>query len=349
MRDPAELYELTRGARKVLAIENPALGDAIHLLPALKLLRDNYPQAELHAIAGAPSFFQAVAPWVNVPHPTMRRRPLDNMDLIRALRRERVDVVFVFSGHNRAGLIANLIGARYRVGRHTDHNKPWWWQPLLYTHTVDLPWHREPIFIQHWKLLKKCGLRGDRPEFGARVKPEWFLESGLDAQDRKTYVHISPYYSFAGKELPAGQYVELLIRLHKHYGRVVLSCGPAERERRMLGALVQRLPFRPWKVFEGNLSISQYIAVIDGARLHLSGDSGGLHVARMVGTPSVCWYRRRWDHLNWAPSAAEPLHRVIYTDDIREDACHSISTDELLADVDELIGQPEALGAGSRS
>ncbi len=337
MRDPAELYQLTRDAKKVLAIENPALGDSIHLLPALKLLRDNYPRAQLQVIAGAPSFFQSIAPWVDVPQPAMRRRPFDNIGLIKALRREHIDVVFVFSGHNRAGLIANLIGARYRVGRRTDHNKPWWWQPLLYTHTVDLPWHQEPMFLQHWKLLKMCGLQGDRVEFGARIKPEWFLECGLTEADRKTYLHVSPYYSFAGKELPVEQYVDLLTRLHERYGRIALSCGPAERERALLRALVRSLPFQPWRVFDGTLNVNQYIALIDGARLHLSGDSGGLHVARMVHTPSVCWYRRRWDYRNWAPGINEPLHRVIFTEDVAEDACHGIANDALAAAARELL------------
>jgi ADP-heptose:LPS heptosyltransferase len=338
MSDPADFLALTRGAAKVLAIENPALGDSIHLLPALKLLRDNYPQAQLQVVAGPPSFFEAVAPWIDKAWPQMERRPLDNLELARALRRERIDAVFVFSGHNRANLLANLIGARWRAGRRTDHNKPWWWQPLLFTRTVDLPWHREPMFMQHWQMLKRCGLQGEQPDFGCRVRPEWLLETGLDPAARKTYLHMSPYYSFAGKELPLEQYVDLLVRLQKRHDRVILSCGPQERERGLLDALVQRLPFQPFRVYAGNLSLNQYIGLIDGARLHLSGDSGGLHVARMVGTPSVCWYRRRWDYLNWAPSPAETLHRVVFTDDVDEDACRGISNDALLAAVEELLG-----------
>ena len=338
MPDAADFYELTRGARKILAIENPALGDSIHLLPALKLLRDNYPEAQLNVIAGPQSFFRSVAPWIDVPRRPLARRPLDNLDLIRELRADRMDAVFVFSGHNRASMLANLIGARRRVGRRTDHNKPWWWQPLLYTRTVDYPWHQEPMFLQHWQMLKRCGLHGDTPEYGAQVNPDWLLQCGLEAQDRKTYVHVSPYYSFAGKELVREQYIELLTALHREYGRVVLSCGPAERERTLLQALVPLLPFQPWRVFPGTLTVDQYLGLIDGARLHLSGDSGGLHVARMVGTPSVSWYRRRWDYLNWVPGPTETAHRVIFTEDTSEDACRGIATADLLGAARELLG-----------
>ncbi|HWY23707.1 MAG TPA: glycosyltransferase family 9 protein, partial [Nevskia sp.] len=291
MSDPAEFYALTRDARKVLAIENPALGDSIHLLPALKRLRESYHRAQLQVVAGAPSFFRSVAPWVDLAWPEMPRRPIDNRALIASLRRERIDAVFVFSGHNRAGVVANLIGARHRVGRRTDHKKPWWWQPLLYTHTVNYPWHGEPMFRQHLQLLKACGLPGDYSEapgqYGARVLPEWFDQCGMSAGERKTYLHISPYYSYAGgdagRELPLQQYVDLLTRLRERLPRVILSCGPSERERTLLKTLVENLPFTPWRVYAGDLSLNQYIALVDGACLHLGGDSGGTHVARMLG------------------------------------------------------------------
>lgn len=337
MVEAAGFYALTKGARKVLAIENPALGDAIHLLPALKLLRDNYPQAELHVVAGPPSFFRSVAPWIDRPWPQLERKPLDNRALRHDLAREKIDVVYNFSGHNRAGMLANLIGARWKLGRRTDQNKPWWWQPLLYTATVDYPWHREPMFMQHWQLLKHCGLQGERQEYAARVQPQWYVETGLTPEERKTYLHVSPYYSFAGKELPQDQYIQLISRLQRKYERVILSCGPAPREQELLGKLVERMPLPPYKVFPGNLTVNQFIGLIDGARLHLSGDSGSLHVARMVGTPSVCWYRRRWDYLNWAPGPTETQHRVVFTDDESEDACLGISNDELLDEVRALL------------
>ena len=39
----------TRDARKVMVLDLGFLGDTIHLLPALWMIRQAYPQAELHA------------------------------------------------------------------------------------------------------------------------------------------------------------------------------------------------------------------------------------------------------------------------------------------------------------
>ncbi|MDB5985623.1 MAG: lipopolysaccharide heptosyltransferase family protein [Nevskia sp.] len=334
----AGFYALTRDAKKLLVIDIGALGDTIHLLPALRLIRDNYPHAALHLVGGHPDFYAALVPWVDVRWPPMRRPFLKNLDLIRDLRRENFDAVIVITSQNRAVLIANLIGARYRLGRHTDEKKPWWWQPLLYTHTVDYPFHREPMYLQRWKMLKACGLHGEAPRFDVRLQPQWLLDCGLDQADRKTYLHLSPFYAFAGKELPMTQYVELLTTLQARYSRIVLSCGPPQRERELLAQLLERLPFKPWRVFAGDLPVVNYVALIDAARLHLGGDSGGLHVARMVGTPSVSWYQRRIDYLNWAPDPSESaLHRVLYTPSVRDDVAAGISTTDLLATVDALL------------
>ena len=38
----------TRGARKVMVLDLGFLGDTVHLLPALWMVRQAYPQAELH-------------------------------------------------------------------------------------------------------------------------------------------------------------------------------------------------------------------------------------------------------------------------------------------------------------
>jgi hypothetical protein len=45
-----EFYEATRGARRVMLLDLGFLGDSIHLLPALWVLRQAYPDAELHVM-----------------------------------------------------------------------------------------------------------------------------------------------------------------------------------------------------------------------------------------------------------------------------------------------------------
>ena len=55
--------------------------------------------------------------------------------------------------------------------------------------------------------------------------------------------------------------------------------------------LLKRLDFVPWRVFRGDLDVLEYAAIVSASALHLGGDSGGNHVAWMLGVPSVTWYR----------------------------------------------------------
>jgi ADP-heptose:LPS heptosyltransferase len=42
-------------------------------------------------------------------------------------------------------------------------------------------------------------------------------------------------------------------------------------------------------------------ALLQSSRLHLGGDSGGLHVAWMTGVPTVTWFRRYDGLPDWQP------------------------------------------------
>ena len=56
----------TRHARKVMVLDLGFLGDTVHLLPALWLVRQAYPAAELHVtVAAHITSLMDCVPWVN--------------------------------------------------------------------------------------------------------------------------------------------------------------------------------------------------------------------------------------------------------------------------------------------
>jgi ADP-heptose:LPS heptosyltransferase len=52
------------------------------------------------------------------------------------------------------------------------------------------------------------------------------------------------------------------------------------------------------------------VSVIAGARVHLGGDSGALHLAVMAGVPTVSWFRRYDGMCDWMPNCSTS-HRVL--------------------------------------
>jgi len=58
--------ERTRHAKKVMVLDLGFLGDTVHLLPALWMVRQAYPQAELHcAVAEHVVSLKDCLPWVD--------------------------------------------------------------------------------------------------------------------------------------------------------------------------------------------------------------------------------------------------------------------------------------------
>jgi ADP-heptose:LPS heptosyltransferase len=119
--------------------------------------------------------------------------------------------------------------------------------------------------------------------------------------------------------------------------KLVISCAPNDRERGKLEDLLKQLPFTPWKVFAGNLNLLDLVSVQAGARLHLGGDSGGVHLAVMANAPTVSWFRSSESVQEWMPTGG--CHRALISSDSGEDAVRGITLGELVLAVTELLGR----------
>ena len=104
--DLASFYTKTRDARKVIVVDLGFLGDTIHLLPALHELKRNYSRAELHVVTSTVGCeVLRLASCVDrawaIEMSRHKRSIGQQWQVLRALRRERFDVAFNFSGADR--------------------------------------------------------------------------------------------------------------------------------------------------------------------------------------------------------------------------------------------------------
>src|SRR5437899_201958 len=129
-RELKSFYERTRAARKIIVVDLGFLGDSVQLVPALWEIKRHYPEAELHTLS-APVGAEVLSlapcvdrPWafpLGSPSPPWWR----HWDLIRALRRERFDVAFNFSGADRTVFLTALTGAKWRVAHAAGREHFW--------------------------------------------------------------------------------------------------------------------------------------------------------------------------------------------------------------------------------
>ena len=300
-------YDESRFARRVMLLDLGFLGDSIHLLPALRILRQAYPEAELHVMVSEHvTKIMEVAPWVDKVwgYPRFPRGPKWYQDFgrIRRLRAANFDAVINLNGSDRSSILTGLSGARWRLGRRPEDGGPAFWS-TMFTHIVEHPYKTELISTQRWHCLKKAGFPGAQPEVHPEI-PEAARRSVREkAGGAGGWIHLSPFTTEDYKELPPGQIAEVLDQLHRRFPgeKIILTCSGHVREQTKMFALLAALNFQPWRVFAGELDLLELAALLQSSRLHLGGDSGGLHVAWMTGVPTVTWFRRYDGLPDWQP------------------------------------------------
>lgn len=298
----------TGNARKVMVLDLGFLGDTVHLLPALWIVRQAYPQAELHvAVSTHVISLMDCVPWVNRTwgymrfprHATLR----ENIQMVAALRREKFDVLINLNGSDRSSWLTFFSGARERLGRRPEDGGPLFWRRMFTAH-VQHPFKPEPIYVQRCRCLEKAGFPTAPPEFHAEINPDSLRAAGINESDTGHYFHISPFTTADYKELSPPQFVEFMAALELQFPemKIVLSCAPTEREQEKMTALLAMLPHRPWRVLAGTLNLNQLAAVIQHSALHFCGDTGTLHLAAMTSTPTVAWFWPNPGLQQWIPA-----------------------------------------------
>ncbi|MDB5985304.1 MAG: putative Lipopolysaccharide heptosyltransferase [Nevskia sp.] len=323
-RATADFAVSTRTAKRVLIIEIAGLGDLVHSLPAMWAVRCAYPDAELHCLAlKSYAGLLDLAPWIDRVLPYSRGHLHAfryQLNVARMLRAQHYDVVINLVGSDYASAVGWISGAKRRLVRKPGDLKPRYGWHALSTDVVEHPFRQEPMYLQRWKCLAQAGLETAAPEFRLNWQPDIARTLGLTETNRPRYIHVSPFTRGLHKQMPLPQMVEMLTRLHQQtpQTRLVISCASNARECLALDELLAALPFEPWKSFSGTLDIPQLCAVIQSAALHLSGDTGSMHLAWLVGTASVSWFLHPGSIIQWAPSG--PQHATVVIDAMQDPA-----------------------------
>jgi ADP-heptose:LPS heptosyltransferase len=338
---PEAFLQRTRDAKKVMVLDLGFLGDTVHLMPALWMVRQAYLEAELHVtVASHVVSILDCLPWVDRAWGYMRypRHATlgENFEFIRSLRREKFDVLINLNGSDRSCWLTFFSGARERLGRMPNDG----WPPFrkrIFTALVQYPSGTEPLYLQRCRCLERAQFPFIQPQFHAELSPNCLHTADISEADKGTYIHISPFTTADYKELSPTQLAQLIAALTKHFPkkRIVLSCAPTPREQAKMEQLLARLPQKPWRVFAGNLNLIQIAAVIKYSDLHFCGDTGTLHIAVMTQTPVVAWFWPNPAIKEWVPEN-QKCRAVVGSNPPNETFLCGITTDALIQPAKEI-------------
>ncbi|MBL6749627.1 MAG: glycosyltransferase family 9 protein [Nevskia sp.] len=348
----AGFFESVRGSRRILLIVFGGLGDVVHNVPALRSVRLNFPQARIDVLvqAGGAAILRECLDGFDhiIPH-YARQAGWSGRNLRQfwSLFRARYDLCINFWGSNHSSLVALCTGARVRLGRQPFEVWKKGWR-LCHTHVAVYPYQAEPMHVQWSSMLEQLGFRVDR-RFALRPDAQRFAATGLEPALGGRYIHISTNAGDVVRELPPALLAQvvngLARRLPEH--PLVLSTSPAPRHQQFLRELLPLLERPPARVLAGTLDTGGLLAVIQNAALHLSADSGPLHMAVAAGTPSVSWFIENRGMLEYLPSG--PRHFAFVVPEKRAEGIVDIAPAAIVEKCVELLSATPAGSAPERA
>jgi lipopolysaccharide heptosyltransferase III len=304
--------ERTRAAAKIIVVDFGFLGDSVHLVPALWEIKRHYPQAQLHTLsATVGAELLALAPCVDHAwaFPLAAKSPpwWKHWDILWALRRQRFDAAFNFTGSDRSLFATAFIGAPRTLGLAAGRSH--FWNGWIVSDWVQRGTQELPVFEQRRQLLAARGFSLEPARFDLRV-PE---EARQFAQEKipENTVHLSINASTPVKEWPLENWIALAKSLLAADGSLHLAAtGSAlAREQARLEALAKAVNDSRLICLAAP-SIARLAAVLQRCRLQIGADSGVLHLAMALGVPTLGVFREYAGLKEWLPVGPQHRHFV---------------------------------------
>ena len=288
--------------RTIVVFAFNLLGDSICRLAAIKAASQTYPGSRVIAVAdpryrevfdGQP-FIDEV--WTTDRRGGRRKQLRAWLRLAGQARRARPELVLDLYGSKRTALSSRLTGARWRAGLHAGGQSRWYnlrptgqavgrglreardggvHQPRPQQHIIEqMNWAVAAAGIAgEFRYVPMAVTDGDRAAARRAL-----AESGLGDPDR--LVLLNPSARVDAKRWPAERFGMLGMRLGLRCA-VITAPGDDGLTQRVVAASDGGAVALP------ALGIKQLAALAEMARVVVTGDTGVLHLATAMGTPSV--------------------------------------------------------------
>jgi len=280
--------------KKILIIKPSALGDIIQAMPALCCLADNFPDAKIHWFVRPE--YSALVENHRCIHKIIifDRKKLgvwwykpsafaELVRLIRQLREEKYDLVFDFQGRFRSAIFAWFSGCKKRIGIAGTQEVT----GIFYTKKIkQSSVHLVDFFLD---MVCAAGARKTKCEFGLTPQSKAIAETqkilSENKIDKDNYAVLVPSATVEAKKWPIENFAALAEKVYAKYRCSIVAIG-AESEKPVAEKL-KTIAKTPIINLAGKTNIAQLIALLAGAKVVVSNDTGPAHIAAGLGVPMV--------------------------------------------------------------
>ncbi len=286
----------------ILIVKPSSLGDIIHTLPVVGLLRENYPDSVISWVVNdtyaelldlCPDIDNRIV--FNRKRLGRLRHCLEVFSFLHELRSHKFDIAIDFQGLLRSSLITQFSGARRRVGfRHARECAPWFYSerillPANLHHAQD-----KNIFLARSALKlpesrANPGLSKSEVDIGKMRK----LLRTHDVDVNIPLIAVAPAARWQTKTWPPEFFATVLSRVKVEQENAVrppiFICVGTSEERR-IGESIRELFDGRLVNLMGETDLGILTELLRHSAVLLTNDSGPMHLAAAVETPVVAMF-----------------------------------------------------------
>ena len=329
---------------KILLIRLSSLGDIVLTTPAIRAIRAHFPNAYI-AMLVAKQSADVLRQNPNLNEIIQFDRSARNKDtgemlrILRILRQRKFALTFDFQRKFRTELLMYLSGASERVGK-----------GILCT--IRVPEQGNKHATEHYfDLLHAAGIPAEGRELEMFLSKSeradaFYAFEGAGVTELQLKVGLFPGAGWKLREWMPERFASIGDRLVQHFNaQVLIFGGPKDVE---LVTTVCNLMNEPAIPFAGTLQIRQLAACIEKCDLFLTNDTGPMHIAAAVGTPTLALFGPG-NHIRFQPLG--DAHTIIrhdvpcspckqFTDKCKDNICmKQITVDEVWDSISKLLNR----------
>ena len=278
---------------KILILKPSSLGDVIHALPVLRLLKAHFPKSEIYwwLDAGLYQLLAGDRDLTGIVQFHRRRwqsvlRWGELLQSILELRRLRFDLVIDLQSLARSAVVAWLAKGQMTIGL----DDPREGAAAFYTVAVPRPSSTTHAVDWYLEILRGLGVPvhfnfewlPERLDIAALVRHKWAVEASR-------WILINPGARWNNKRWPVEHFSELVRLLANEFPESRFAIMGGREDRSMGRRIAEASPDRCLDL-TGQTSLQEMIQWIRLADVIITNDTGPMHVAVAVQTPVVALF-----------------------------------------------------------
>ncbi len=312
---------MERGPKSILIVKLSAIGDVVHTLPFLEVIRANYPNARIdwvveeassQIIEGHPALDHVI-----VSHRTSWQKKLFRgresstaligiRKFLGELRAETYDWVVDLQGLLKSALLLGLSRGRRKIGPSwgREGNRLFLTEPPFF---VEADLHAVEKYLKAAEYLgcNRTSWKGNIPirEPDKRTIDKFLHENKIQS---KVLVAINPMAKWTTKLWESEKFTALADRLQKELSCRVIFTG-SRQDREEVSKIVRRMDKNPLNL-TGQTNLKELAYLYSRCQLLVSTDTGPMHLAAAMGCPVVALFGPT---APWRTGPYGPGHAVI--------------------------------------